>query len=86
VPIHGEVKIRVAFTDPAIVGRFMFHCHILEHEDKGMMSQMEVYDPKIGPLPDDSMDMGNGAMSHGTQKTETSGQGGDSHARGTGSH
>jgi suppressor of ftsI len=60
VPIHGEVKIRVAFTDPAIVGRFMFHCHILEHEDKGMMSQMEVYDPKTGPLPDDAMDMGDG--------------------------
>ena len=49
VPIHGEVKIRLAFTDPTIVGRFMFHCHILEHEDKGMMAQIEVYDPKVGP-------------------------------------
>lgn len=58
VPIHGEVKVRVAFTDPNIVGRFMFHCHILEHEDKGMMAQMEVYDPKTGPLPDDATDMG----------------------------
>jgi len=58
VPIHGEVKVRVAFTDPNIVGRFMFHCHILEHEDKGMMAQMEVYDPKTGPMPDDAMDMG----------------------------
>jgi FtsP/CotA-like multicopper oxidase with cupredoxin domain len=56
VPIHGEVKIRIAFTDPAIVGRFMFHCHILEHEDKGMMAQIEVYDPKVGPLPE-GMDM-----------------------------
>lgn len=57
VPIHGEVKIRIAFTDPAIVGRFMFHCHILEHEDKGMMQQIEVYDPKVGPMPDGPMDM-----------------------------
>jgi suppressor of ftsI len=52
VPIHGEVKIRLAFTDPVIVGRFMFHCHILEHEDKGMMAQIEVYDPKVGPMPE----------------------------------
>jgi suppressor of ftsI len=57
VPIHGEVKIRIAFTDPAIVGRFMFHCHILEHEDKGMMQQIEVYDPKVGPMPDGPMQM-----------------------------
>jgi suppressor of ftsI len=52
VPIHGEVVVRIAFTDPTIVGRFMFHCHILEHEDKGMMSQIEVYDPKVGPMPE----------------------------------
>lgn len=52
VPIHGEVKIRMAFTDPTIVGRFMFHCHILEHEDKGMMAQIEVYHPKSGPMQD----------------------------------
>jgi FtsP/CotA-like multicopper oxidase with cupredoxin domain len=53
VPIHGEVVVRIAFTDPTIVGRFMFHCHILEHEDKGMMQQIEVYDPKTGPMKDD---------------------------------
>lgn len=52
VPIHGEVKIRLAFTDPVIVGRFMYHCHILEHEDKGMMATIEVFDPKKGPMPD----------------------------------
>jgi len=59
VPIHGEVKIRIAFTDPLIVGRFMFHCHILEHEDKGMMGQIEVYDPKA---PASSQDGGMGDM------------------------
>ena len=66
VPIHGEVKIRIAFTDPTIVGRFMFHCHILEHEDKGMMSQIEVYDPKVGPMADghDIADMGEAHMLH----------------------
>jgi suppressor of ftsI len=51
VPIHGEVKIRMAFTDPRIVGRFMYHCHILEHEDKGMMASIEVYDPAKDAKP-----------------------------------
>ncbi len=45
VPERGEIKIRLAFTDPLIVGRFMYHCHVLEHEDKGMMGNIEVYDP-----------------------------------------
>ena len=49
LPIRGKVKIRIAFTDPKIVGRFMFHCHILEHEDKGMMAQIEVFDPHAPP-------------------------------------
>jgi FtsP/CotA-like multicopper oxidase with cupredoxin domain len=57
LPIHGEVKIRIPFTDPIILGRFMFHCHILEHEDKGMMQQIEVYDPKVGPMSEGHMDM-----------------------------
>jgi suppressor of ftsI len=41
----------------------MFHCHILEHEDKGMMAMMEVYDPRVGPLPDGPMpDMDHAGM------------------------
>jgi len=73
VPIHGEVKIRIPFTDPAIVGRFLFHCHILEHEDKGMMAQIEVYDPKLGPLPDDT-----GGMDH-AHMLQTSADQGQTH-------
>jgi FtsP/CotA-like multicopper oxidase with cupredoxin domain len=42
VPVHGEVKVIVPFTDPAIVGRFVYHCHLLSHEDKGMMATIEV--------------------------------------------
>jgi FtsP/CotA-like multicopper oxidase with cupredoxin domain len=45
VPERGEVKVRMAFTDPVIVGHFMYHCHILKHEDHGMMANIEVYDP-----------------------------------------
>ena len=86
VPIHGEVAIRVAFTDPNIIGRFMFHCHILEHEDKGMMSQMEVYDPKTGPLPDDAMAMGGGMTGHGGKPAGSSDHAANSDAHGHGDH
>lgn len=34
-----EVTILVRFTHPGI---FMYHCHILEHEDNGMMGQFRV--------------------------------------------
>jgi FtsP/CotA-like multicopper oxidase with cupredoxin domain len=46
VPERGTVTLRMAFTDKLIVGRFMFHCHVLKHEDKGMMGQIEVFDPR----------------------------------------
>jgi len=42
VPVHGEVKVIIPFTDPAIVGRFVYHCHLLSHEDRGMMATIEV--------------------------------------------
>ena len=45
VPVRGVVKILVPFTDPVIVGRFVYHCHILSHEDKGMMAVIEVKPP-----------------------------------------
>jgi FtsP/CotA-like multicopper oxidase with cupredoxin domain len=45
VPSRGEVKLRMPFTDPLILGRFMFHCHVLQHEDGGMMANIEIYDP-----------------------------------------
>jgi suppressor of ftsI len=38
----GEAKLIIPFTDPAIVGRFVFHCHVVKHEDKGMMMTVEV--------------------------------------------
>jgi len=38
----GSVTLRIPFTDPVIVGKFVYHCHILEHEDGGMMATIEV--------------------------------------------
>jgi FtsP/CotA-like multicopper oxidase with cupredoxin domain len=35
VPAHGQVTVRVRFADFA--GRTVYHCHVLDHEDLGMM-------------------------------------------------
>jgi FtsP/CotA-like multicopper oxidase with cupredoxin domain len=39
---YPSVKLRMDFRAPEIVGTFLFHCHILEHEDAGMMGSVEV--------------------------------------------
>jgi len=40
VIIAREAEILVLFSQPASAeAAFMFHCHILEHEDAGMMGQ-----------------------------------------------
>jgi suppressor of ftsI len=38
----GVLKVIIPFTDPVIVGRFVVHCHAVDHEDKGMMQTVEV--------------------------------------------
>jgi suppressor of ftsI len=48
IPVQSTVKILVPFTNPVIVGTFVYHCHILNHEDNGMMAVIEVVDPKVG--------------------------------------
>jgi FtsP/CotA-like multicopper oxidase with cupredoxin domain len=45
----GEVKMIIPFTDPAIVGRFVYHCHIAQHADQGMMANIEVVAPPATP-------------------------------------
>jgi FtsP/CotA-like multicopper oxidase with cupredoxin domain len=39
---NGRVFVAIPFLTPEQVGRFVFHCHIMEHEDGGMMAPMEV--------------------------------------------
>ena len=39
---YPSVKIRVDFRDPNAVGTFVYHCHLLEHEDGGMMGTIRV--------------------------------------------
>lgn len=40
--VYPSVKLRMDFRNPAIVGTFVYHCHILEHEDGGMMGVIRV--------------------------------------------
>jgi suppressor of ftsI len=39
--VPGEVTMLMDFRDPVIRGEFVFHCHILDHEDLGMMAKIE---------------------------------------------
>jgi FtsP/CotA-like multicopper oxidase with cupredoxin domain len=34
------VDLRIAFTD--FPGKTVYHCHILDHEDQGMMGILEI--------------------------------------------
>ncbi|HEY3971394.1 MAG TPA: multicopper oxidase domain-containing protein [Candidatus Sulfotelmatobacter sp.] len=40
-PYHS-VKVRMDFSNPVTAGTFVFHCHILLHEDLGMMHKILV--------------------------------------------
>jgi FtsP/CotA-like multicopper oxidase with cupredoxin domain len=49
----GEtLEVKLKFTDHT--GMYMLHCHMVEHEDDGMMTQFEVVaraDPTPRPRP-----------------------------------
>jgi suppressor of ftsI len=38
----SSLRILIPFTDPVILGKFVYHCHAVDHEDKGMMGIIEV--------------------------------------------
>jgi FtsP/CotA-like multicopper oxidase with cupredoxin domain len=39
---YPSITVRLDFRDPQIAGTFVFHCHILDHEDAGMMEKIQV--------------------------------------------
>lgn len=45
LPVQSTVKILIPFTNPVIVGEFVYHCHIVAHEDLGMMGTVLVVNP-----------------------------------------
>jgi FtsP/CotA-like multicopper oxidase with cupredoxin domain len=40
IPKHSSVRMVLRFDD--YPGRWMYHCHILDHEDEGMMGVLEL--------------------------------------------
>ncbi len=40
VPERGSIDVVLDATDPSIRGVSVFHCHLLNHEDKGMMAKV----------------------------------------------
>lgn len=41
-PVPGRATIVLDFRDPAVRGDLLYHCHILDHEDQGMMAVLRV--------------------------------------------
>ena len=48
---YPSVRLRMDFRDPDIVGTFVYHCHLLEHEDGGMMGLVRVEPAQRFPPP-----------------------------------
>ena len=42
IVVQEPVELLIRFDQPATTAPFMYHCHILEHEDNGMMGQFSV--------------------------------------------
>jgi FtsP/CotA-like multicopper oxidase with cupredoxin domain len=42
VHLNGGDKVRIIARFEDYTGIYMYHCHLLEHEDNGMMGQFEV--------------------------------------------
>lgn len=53
VPANGNVVIRTQYKD--FDGKYVLHCHILFHEDHGMMQLIEVVKPGNKTAPDNGM-------------------------------
>lgn len=39
---YPSVTLRMDFRNPDIVGTFVYHCHLLSHEDQGMMASLQL--------------------------------------------
>jgi FtsP/CotA-like multicopper oxidase with cupredoxin domain len=46
-PVFPSVKLRMDFRNASTVGTFAYHCHLLEHQDGGMMGTIRVEPRKV---------------------------------------
>jgi FtsP/CotA-like multicopper oxidase with cupredoxin domain len=49
----GRATVRIRFNRREQIGAYVYHCHILEHEDRGMMGLIEVHDRGAQSAEDD---------------------------------
>jgi FtsP/CotA-like multicopper oxidase with cupredoxin domain len=73
---YPRIRVRMDFRDPNIVGTFVYHCHLLEHEDKGMMGSIQVV-PAAPPVSQHNAAMRcdtGGASSASCKSFESSGK------------
>jgi spore coat protein A len=49
VVIAGKISGGADPDDPSYAGRYVVHCHMLDHEDHGLMSQFKVLAPGLRP-------------------------------------
>lgn len=68
IPAKGEVTIRTVYRD--FTGKFVLHCHILFHEDHGMMQVVEVVSEGEEPAPHNGVPEMERLLQHGTMKHE----------------
>jgi FtsP/CotA-like multicopper oxidase with cupredoxin domain len=66
---YPSIRVRMDFRDPNTIGMFPYHCHLLEHEDKGMMGTIRVVPQasRQNPAPDAT------AADHGHAKSSSTG-------------
>jgi FtsP/CotA-like multicopper oxidase with cupredoxin domain len=48
VNLKPRSKVKIAWMPDNRPGMWMYHCHILEHHEAGMMAHFEVVDPNKG--------------------------------------
>ena len=48
---YPSVRLRMDFRDPNMIGTFVYHCHLMEHSDGGMMGMIRVDPPAHASPP-----------------------------------
>ena len=61
--VPGQVKVRMRFP-PELAGDVLFHCHLVDHEDNGMMAVLRV-EPAAGSKPVQKAELASGLFSQG---------------------
>lgn len=61
IPANGEFVMRTKYRD--FDGKYVLHCHILFHEDNGMMQIVEVVKPGASTAPDNGLPEREGMIS-----------------------